>query len=157
MRGGAAAEVVKGSGGFIKACRHYRQDARRAPDDGNCECSPSWEIEGLQKRPAMAVAAERALMPAPPVPALGAHAATLPKPEVVQKVVKEVCPNLKVRVHEVKAGKGGGAIIRTPSVAERGERSPQKRALQGGGVERGSEPEARKQGCGSRSSYGDHS
>ncbi|CAD7001977.1 unnamed protein product [Ceratitis capitata] len=162
MRGGASAEVVKGSGGLIKACKAITAKMVSATCDFGIpretikkllEFSSEYEellmtaiaenahlhgkIEGLQKRPAMAVAAERALMPAPPVPALGAHAATLPKPvetwsvvvrsknpsttskEVVQKVVKEVCPNLKVRVHEVKAVKGGGAIIRTPSVAER--------------------------------------
>lgn len=39
--------------------------------------------------------------------------------EVVKKVVSEVGPSLGVRVHEVKALRGGGAIIRTPSVAER--------------------------------------
>lgn len=39
--------------------------------------------------------------------------------EVVQKVVKEVGPSLGVRVHEVKPLRDGGAVVRTPSVAER--------------------------------------
>lgn len=39
--------------------------------------------------------------------------------EVVKKVVEEVGPTLKVRVHEVKETRDGGAVIRTPSVAER--------------------------------------
>lgn len=39
--------------------------------------------------------------------------------EVAAKVVKEVAPSLGVRVVEVKPIKSGGAIIRTPSVAER--------------------------------------
>lgn len=39
--------------------------------------------------------------------------------EVVQKVVKEVAPTLGVRVHDVRPMKSGGAVIRTPSVAER--------------------------------------
>lgn len=38
--------------------------------------------------------------------------------EVVGKVMKEVGPSLGVRVHGVKAIKSGGAVIRTPSVAE---------------------------------------
>lgn len=38
--------------------------------------------------------------------------------EVVKKVVEEVGPTLKVRVHEVKE-RDGGVAIRTPSVAER--------------------------------------
>ncbi|EDV99513.1 GH12391 [Drosophila grimshawi] len=39
--------------------------------------------------------------------------------DVVEKVVKEVGPTLGVRVHKVKPLRDGGAIIRTPSVAER--------------------------------------
>lgn len=39
--------------------------------------------------------------------------------EVVKKVVDEVGPTLGVRVHEVKEVRDGGAVIRTPSVAER--------------------------------------
>lgn len=39
--------------------------------------------------------------------------------EVATKVMKEVGPHLNVRVHEIKALKGVGAIITTPSVAER--------------------------------------
>ena len=39
--------------------------------------------------------------------------------QVVQKVIKEVGPTLGVRVHEVRALKSGGAIIGTPSIAER--------------------------------------
>ncbi|EDV99592.1 GH12429 [Drosophila grimshawi] len=39
--------------------------------------------------------------------------------DVVDKVVKEVGPTLGVRVHEVKPLRDGGAIIRTPCVAER--------------------------------------
>jgi len=39
--------------------------------------------------------------------------------DVVEQVVKEVGPTLGVRVHEVKPLRDGGAIIRTPSVAER--------------------------------------
>ncbi|XP_061388979.1 histone demethylase UTY [Musca vetustissima] len=39
--------------------------------------------------------------------------------EVVKKVVEEVGPALKVRVHDVKPTKSGSAVIRTPSVAER--------------------------------------
>lgn len=39
--------------------------------------------------------------------------------EVVQKVEKEVGPTLGVRVHAIRPMKDGGAVIRTPSVAER--------------------------------------
>lgn len=39
--------------------------------------------------------------------------------EVVRKVVKEVGPTLGVRVHDIRPVRGGGAVIRTPSVAER--------------------------------------
>ncbi|EDW00562.1 GH23624 [Drosophila grimshawi] len=39
--------------------------------------------------------------------------------DVVEKVVKDVGPTLGVRMHEVKSLRDGGAIIRTPSVAER--------------------------------------
>lgn len=39
--------------------------------------------------------------------------------EVVEKVVREVAPTLGVRVHGVRPMKAGGAVIRTPSVAER--------------------------------------
>lgn len=39
--------------------------------------------------------------------------------EVVSKVVEQVGPTLGVRVHEVRPIKDGGAVIRTPSVAER--------------------------------------
>lgn len=69
-------------------------------------------------------------------PALPAAAVVAPKPvetwsvvvrgkkgvtskEVVDKVVKEVGPTLGVRVHEVRPTRDGGAVIRTPSVAER--------------------------------------
>lgn len=44
--------------------------------------------------------------------------AAVPK-EVVHKVVNQVGPTLGVRVHEVKEVRSGGAVIRTPSVAER--------------------------------------
>lgn len=47
---------------------------------------------------------------------------TIKPKDVAKKVVSEVGPSLAelgVRVHQVKAVKGGGAIIRTPSVAER--------------------------------------
>ena len=39
--------------------------------------------------------------------------------EVVDKVVTEVGPTLGVRVHELRPLRDGGAVIRTPSVAER--------------------------------------
>lgn len=39
--------------------------------------------------------------------------------EVLDKVKKEVGPTLGVRVHDIVATKNGGAVIRTPSVAER--------------------------------------
>lgn len=39
--------------------------------------------------------------------------------EVVQKVEKEVGPTLGVRVHGIRPMRDGGAVIRTPSVAER--------------------------------------
>lgn len=39
--------------------------------------------------------------------------------EVIERVVREVGPTLGVRVHEVRPARGGGAVIRTPSVAER--------------------------------------
>ena len=39
--------------------------------------------------------------------------------EVVSKVVEQVGPTLGVRVHEVRPIRDGGAVIRTPSVAER--------------------------------------
>lgn len=39
--------------------------------------------------------------------------------EVMDKVVEQVAPSLGVRVHEVRPVSGGGAVIRTPSVAER--------------------------------------
>ena len=39
--------------------------------------------------------------------------------EVVEKVVTEVGPTLGVRVHELRPLRDGGAVIRTPSVAER--------------------------------------
>lgn len=39
--------------------------------------------------------------------------------EVVEKVVSEVGPTLGVRVHELRPLRDGGAVIRTPSVAER--------------------------------------
>ena len=39
--------------------------------------------------------------------------------EVMKKVLKEVAPSLGVRVHEIRPIKNGGAVIRTPSVAER--------------------------------------
>lgn len=39
--------------------------------------------------------------------------------EVVKKVVDEVAPSLGVRVHGVRPMRDGGAVIRTPSVAER--------------------------------------
>ena len=38
--------------------------------------------------------------------------------EIVEKVVKEVGPTLNVRVHNVRPMKSGGAVLRTPSVAE---------------------------------------
>ncbi|KAI8115012.1 putative 50 kDa protein in type I retrotransposable element R1DM [Lucilia cuprina] len=43
----------------------------------------------------------------------------VPADQVVEKVVTEVGPTLGVRVHEIKPTRGGGAVIRTPSVAER--------------------------------------
>lgn len=39
--------------------------------------------------------------------------------EVMQKVKVEVRPTLGVRVHDLFAMRDGGAVIRTPSVAER--------------------------------------
>lgn len=39
--------------------------------------------------------------------------------EVVKKVVEQVGPTLDVRVHGVKPIRGDGAIVRTPSLAER--------------------------------------
>lgn len=39
--------------------------------------------------------------------------------EVVDKVVTEVGPTLGVRVHDLRPMRGGGAVLRTPSVAER--------------------------------------
>lgn len=39
--------------------------------------------------------------------------------EVVDKVEKEVAPTLGVRVHAIRPMRGGGAVIRTPSVVER--------------------------------------
>lgn len=39
--------------------------------------------------------------------------------EVVDKVVRQVGPTLGVRVHGVRPIRGGGAVLRTPSVAER--------------------------------------
>lgn len=43
----------------------------------------------------------------------------VPAKDVVKKVVEEVGPTLGVRVHSVKPTRDGGAVIRTPSVAER--------------------------------------
>lgn len=39
--------------------------------------------------------------------------------KVVEKVVNEVGPTMGVRVHEIRPIRGGGAVIRTPSLAER--------------------------------------
>lgn len=39
--------------------------------------------------------------------------------EIVTKVVNEVAPSLGVRVHDVKPIRGGGAVLRTPTVQER--------------------------------------
>nr|AMS38360.1 hypothetical protein [Bactrocera tryoni] len=92
---------------------------------------------GHSSTPSRSMPAPSAPMPAPPAPVLDAITPVTPKPvetwsvvvrskgpatsskEVIKKVVKEVGPSLGVRVHEVRPIKGGGAVIRTPSVLER--------------------------------------
>lgn len=91
------------------------------------------KIARLEERVQLGVGCRSEAMPPP----LAVPTAVLPKPtetwsvvvkskdpkvtpqEVVGKVLTQVAPTLGVRVHEVKAVKNGGAIIRTPSVGER--------------------------------------
>lgn len=103
---------------------------------GRLEAGGGGVVAGAASEPRrVAVAAGPAVMPAA---ARRSAFPSLPKPvetwsvvvkgkgkatakEVVEKVVKEVGPTLGVRVHDVRPMGAGGAVIRTPSVAERGK------------------------------------